>query len=385
MVDNNSKLETRDSKLGRGGRPTRALVDLGAVARNYRFLATRVAPAAVIPVVKADAYGHGAVPVARRLEAEGARVFAVAIAEEGVALRRAGIASEILILNFSDPADVPLHRAYGLTPGLFDLEHARAMAQATAELDPPLPVHLKLDTGMGRLGVQPAELGATIDILRKAKGLALAGVYSTLASSSDAAAPATGKQAAVVREGLAAIKSAGLAAGLVHLANSGGALAHPASWFDAVRPGLALYGVAPAELIDAGALEPAMTLETEIMSVRDVPAGTPLGYGGSFVTARPSRIALLPIGYDDGLRRSFSSRLSVLVKGEEAAIVGAVSMDLTIVDVTGIAAGRGERVVCLGRDGDRSVTAWDWARAAGAIPYEVLCSIGRRVPRVYLP
>ena len=366
-------------------RPTRAVVDLGAVARNYRFLATRVAPAAVIPVVKADAYGHGAVPVARRLAAEGARTFAVAIAEEGVALRRAGIAGEILILNFSDPADVPLHRAYGLTPGLFDLAHARAMAQAAAGLDPSLPVHLKLDTGMGRLGVAPAELGATIDILRKAKGLALTGVYTNLASSSDAASTRTADQAAVMRVGLAAIRSAGLSTGLVHLANSGGALAHPGSWFDAVRPGLALYGVAPALNLDDGALEPAMTLETEIMSVKDVPAGTPLGYSGAFVTARLSRIALLPIGYDDGLRRSFSERLSVLVNGEEAAIVGAVSMDLTIVDVTGIAARRGERVVCLGRDGGRSVTAWDWARAAGTIPYEVLCGIGRRVPKTYLP
>lgn len=366
-------------------RPTRAVVDLGAVARNYRFLAGRVAPKAVIAVVKADAYGHGAVPVARRLEAEGARVFAVAITEEGVALRQGGVTGEILILNFSSPADVPLHRAYGLTPGLFDLEHVRGMAQATSALDRPLPVHLKLDTGMGRLGVRPAELKATIDTLRRAKGLSLAGVYTNLASSSDAVSPRTAEQAAVMREGLAALRLAGLSPGLVHAANSGGVLAHPDAWFDAVRPGLALYGVAPVEGFDGGELEPAMTLETEIMSVKDVPAGTPLGYGGAFVTARPSRIAVLPIGYDDGLRRSFSKGLSILVKGEEAAIVGAVSMDLTIVDITGIAAGRGERVVCLGRDGGRTVTAWDWARAADTIPYEVLCGIGGRVPRTYIP
>ena len=383
----NSKLETRNAKPPLSGRPTRAVVDLGAVARNYRFLAGRVAPAAVIPVVKADAYGHGAVPVARRLEAEGARVFAVAIAEEGIALRRAGIAGEILILNFSSPADVPLHRAYGLTPGLFDLEHSRAMAEAAAGLDPPLPVHLKLDTGMGRLGVRAAELGAAVDILRSAKGLLLSGLYTNLASSGDAASPRTAEQAEVMRGVVGAVRSAGLKTGpvLVHTANSGGALAHPGSWFDAVRPGLALYGVAPAEGLDGGALEPALTLETEIMSVKEVPAGIPLGYGGAFVTARPSRIAVLPIGYDDGLRRSFSGSVSFLVKGEEAAVVGAVSMDLTIVDITGIAAGCGERVVCLGRDQARSVTAWDWARAAGTIPYEVLCGIGSRVPRTYLP
>ena len=364
-------------------RPTRAVVDLSAVARNYRFLARRVAPASVIPVVKADAYGHGAVEVARRLAAEGAVAFAVAIAEEGVALRRAGIGGEILILSFADPADVALHRAYGLTPALYDLEQARGFAEATRAEAAPLPVHLKLDTGMGRLGVRPGELPAAIELLRGAASLVLTGVFTNFASSSETASPVTAAQTAAMRDGLAALQSAGIAAGCVHLANSGAALAHPATWFDAVRPGLALYGVAPAESLDGGELEPALTLETEIMTLKDVPAGTALGYGGSFVTTRPARIALLPIGYDDGLRRSFSGRLSVLVRGEEAPIVGAVSMDLTIVDVTDAPARRGDRAVCLGRDGGRRVTAWDWARAANTIPYEILCGIGRRVSRAY--
>jgi alanine racemase len=365
-------------------RPTRAVVDLGAIALNYRFLAGRVAPADVLPVVKADAYGHGAVPVARRLEAEGARTFVVAIAEEGVTLRRAGIGGAILILSFVDPADVALHRAYGLTPALYDLEQAKAFAEATRETAAPLPVHLKLDTGMGRLGVRLEELPAAIELIRGAKGLTLTGVYTNFSSSSDADSPATAAQTAAMRDGLAALASAGMATDCVHLANSGAVLAHPATWFDAVRPGLALYGVAPDENRDSGVLEPALTLETEIMTVKSVPAGTALGYSGAFVTARPSRIALLPIGYDDGLRRSLFGRLSVLVRGEEAPIVGAVSMDLTIVDVTGTAARLGDRVVCLGRDGQRRVTAWDWARAAGTIPYEVFCGIGRRVPRAYV-
>lgn len=366
-------------------RPTRAVVDLGAVARNYRFLATRVAPAAVIPVVKADAYGHGAVPVARRLEAEGARVFAVAIAEEGVALRRAGIAGEILILGFSAAAAVPSLRAYGLTPALFDLEQARAFAAGAAQSPgSPLPVHLKLDTGMGRLGVRPEEVAAAIELLRGARGLALAGIFTNFASSSDRASGATAAQTAVLREAVAGLRAAGLASGCVHLANSGAALAHPESWFDAVRPGLALYGIAPAESLDGGALEPALCLETEIMAVKDVPPGVPLGYGGAFVTSRASQIAILPIGYHDGLRRCLSGRISVLAGGEQAPIVGAVSMDLTIVDVTGLRVRRGDRVVCLGTDGSRRVTAWDWARACATIPYEVLCGIGARVPRAYV-
>jgi alanine racemase len=359
------------------------VVDLGAVARNFRFLAARVAPAAVIAVVKADAYGHGAVSVARRLAAEGVRTFAVAIAEEGVELRRSGIGGAILILNYADAADVPRHRAYGLTPPLSDLQQVKAFAEATQAAVLPLPVHLKLDTGMGRLGVRPAELPEAIEILRSSRGLALEGVFTNFASSSDAASSTTAEQTAAMRDGLAALRAAGLATGVVHLANSGAALGHPGTWFDAIRPGLALYGVAPADDLDGGRLEPALTLTTEIMTVRDVPAGTPLGYGGAFVTARPSRIGLLPIGYDDGLRRSFSGRLSVLVKGEQAPIVGAVSMDLTIVDITGTSARRGDPVVCLGRDRERRITAWDWARAAGTIPYEVLCGIGRRVPRTY--
>ena len=355
------------------------------MARNYRFLADRVAPATVLPVVKADAYGHGAAAVAGRLEAEGAGTLAVAIAEEGVALRKAGIRSDILILGYSDARDIPLHRAYGLTPALHDLEQARAFRTSTQSALEPLCVHLKLDTGMGRLGLRREDLPAAVEVLRGAGGLRITGVFSNLSSSSDRASPRTAEQAAAMRESLAALSGAGIPTGLVHLSNSGGALAQHGVSFDAVRPGLALYGVSPAEGLDGGALEPALTLETEIMTLKQVPAGTPLGYGGSFVTARPSRIAVLPIGYDDGLRRSFSGRLSVLVKGEEAPIVGAVSMDLTIVDVSHTSARAGDRVVCLGRDGARQRTAWDWARAADTIPYEILCGIGERVPRVHTP
>ena len=359
-------------------------MDLSAICRNYRFLAARAAPAAVIPVVKADAYGHGAVAVAGRLRAEGARVFAVAMPEEGVALRRAGIGGEILILSWADPEDLPLHRAYGLTPALFDLPQIKAFAEAARGFPTPLPVHLKLDTGMGRLGVRPAELPEAIELLRGARGLALAGTLTNYASSSDRTSAATAAQTASMREGLAALETGGLAPGLVHVANSGAALLHPESRFDAVRPGLALYGLVPAEDMDAGGLEPALTLETRLMAVKDFPAGTALGYGGLFVTARASRIGLLPIGYHDGLRRCLSGRISVLVGGQEAPIAGAVSMDVTMVDLTGLAARRGDRVVCLGSDGERRVSAWDWARACATIPYEIVCGIGARVPRVHV-
>jgi alanine racemase len=356
-------------------------VDLSAIARNYRFLAGNVAPASVIPVVKADAYGHGAAAVARRLEEAGARTFGVAIAEEGVALRRAGVGGEILILGYSSAGDAGLHRAYALTPSLYGLDQARAFARAAEGLTRPLPVHLKVDTGMGRLGFSMRELRAAIELLKASPGLELAGLYSNLSSSSEPGPVTTPDQAAALAEAAAAIRAAGLSPGRVHLANSGAVVTGAGIWFDAVRPGLALYGVAPVERFAEG-LAPALSLETEIMDVREVAAGTPLGYGGAFVTSRPSRIGLLPVGYDDGLRRSLSGRVSVLVNGEEAPIVAAVSMDLTFVDVTGLAARRSDRVVCIGADGSRRVTVWDWARAAGTIPYEILCGIGPRVPRV---
>jgi alanine racemase len=365
-------------------RPTIATIDLGAIGRNYRALRDRVGGGrAVLPVVKADAYGHGAGPVARRLESEGASTFAVAVAEEGVALRRAGVAGEILLLNFSDPADLGVHRAYALSPALYDLAQARAFADATAGFAQPLPVQIKLDTGMGRLGFRPGEIGALIALLRGARGLRVAGTFSNLASAEDPGSPRTAEQVERLRAGVEELAAARISPGIVHLANSAGVLLHPGSWLDAVRPGLALYGVSPSG--DADELEPAMSVETCVMSLRQIPAGVALGYGGRFVTSRPSEIAVLPIGYHDGFRRSFSGRVRVLLRGKEAPVVGAVSMDLTLVDATGLGARSGERVICLGTDGSRRVTAWDLARAADTLPYEVLCGIGPRVPRVYLP
>lgn len=366
-------------------RPTFAAVDLGAVARNFRRIADRLGrDRALYCVVKADAYGHGAAAVARRLVSEGADRFAVAVAEEGVALRRAGVRGEILILNFSDPADVGVDRAYGLAPTLYDLDQARAFAGATRAFERPLPVHVKLDTGMGRIGLRPEEIGPLAALLRGSRGLVVAGTFTNLASAEDPGSPETARQLETMRSCVAALSGAGVSPGTVHVANSAGVLFHPDSRFDGARPGLALYGVPPSDSVETGAeLEPAMTLETRVMTVKEVPKGVALGYGGRFVTARPSTIATLPIGYHDGFRRSFSGRVRVLLRGSELPVVGAVSMDLTLVDATGVGARPGDRVVCLGAEGAARVRAWDLARAADTIPYEILCGIGSRVPRVY--
>lgn len=364
-------------------RPTRALVDLGAIARNFRRLRERVAHCAVIPVVKADAYGHGAAPVARRLAAEGADRFAVAIAEEGIALRRAGVPGEILLLNYADPADLPAHRAYGLTPAVYDMAQARGFAEAARALPDPISVHLKLDTGMGRLGFLPGELGELAAVLRSAPRLAVAGTFSNFASADEPSSPATDRQLQWMRAALDALRSSGVEPGLVHLANSAAILSRSDTWFGAVRPGLCLYGVSPFPDAAEEDLEPALTLETAVVSVRDVGADTPLGYGGRFRTQRPSRIAVIPIGYHDGLRRAFSGRVSFLLRGRRAPLVGAVSMDLTLLDATDSGAAPGDRVVCLGGGPGSGVSAWELARAAGTIPYEILCGISSRVPRNY--
>lgn len=338
----------------------------------------------MFPVVKANAYGHGAVPVARRLAGTGADRFAVAIAEEGMALRRAGLRGEILLLGFSDPADAARHHAYGLTPTLYDLEQARGFGEAAKALPAPLPVHLKMDTGMWRLGFRPQDVGAIADFLKRTPELSLRGTLTQLSSAEEPDSPATNSQIEVLESCLGTLRAAGLDPGLVHTANSAGVLAHPASLFDAVRPGLALYGIVPSDELDPSGLEPAMSVETQVMSIKRVPPGTPIGYGGTFVTVRPSTIAVLPIGYHDGLRRSSSGRVSVLLRGRQAPVVGAINMDLTLVDATDSGAKPGDRVVVMGREGHLAVTAWDLARAAGTNPYEIVCGISDRVPRVYL-
>ncbi|HKD16513.1 MAG TPA: alanine racemase [Thermoanaerobaculia bacterium] len=374
-----------DGPRGARSRPARAIVDLDAIASNYRLLRDRVAPRPVYAVLKADAYGHGAEAVARRLAREGADRFAVAQTEEGARLRRAGVAGEVLVLSHAEAPDLPRLRAYGLTPALYDLGQIRDLADASRELSPPIAAHLELDTGMGRAGIRLEELGAAVEALRAARGLRVVVTFANLSSSDDASSEATARQVERLREGASRLSSAGIGPGLVHAANSAAILTHRDAWLDAVRPGLALYGIVPRPDAAEPGLRPAMSVETRVLAVRRLPAGTPIGYGGRFVTARETTVAVLPIGYADGYRRSFSGAASVLLRGRSAPVVGAVSMDVTLVDATGLSVERGDRAVCLGSQEGAAVTAWDLALAARTIPYEILCGFGPRVARRYLP
>jgi alanine racemase len=360
-------------------------VDLDAIASNYRLLRDRVAPRPLYAVLKADAYGHGAEAVARRLAREGAARFAVAQTDEGIRLRRAGVAGEILVLSHAEAADLPLLRAYGLTPALYDLGQLRDLAAASRDFPDPIDAHLELDTGMGRAGLRLEDLTAAVEALRAAPRLRVVGTFANLSSADDDSSPATARQVETLREGAARLSSAGIGPGLVHAANSAAVLGHRDAWLDAVRPGLALYGIAPRPGAVEPGLRPALSVETSVLAVRALPAGTPIGYGGRFVTARPSVVAVLPIGYADGYRRSFSGSASVLLQGRAAPVVGTVSMDVTLVDATGLSVERGDRVVCLGTQDGASVSAWDLALAARTIPYEILCGFGPRVARAYAP
>ena len=364
--------------------PTRALVDLDAIAGNYRLVRARVgAGRAIYAVVKANAYGHGAAAVARRLEREGADRFAVANTEEGIALRRAGVAGEILLLSCTEPESLARQYAYGLTPSLYDRAQARDVLAAARALPPDLPLHLELDAGMGRAGIRPEELDDLIAVLKNAGRAKVSGTFANLSSADDPSSPATARQVGAMRECVARLRGAGISPGCVHLANSAGILSHPESWFDGVRPGLALYGVPPSEASAEPGLLPAMAVETRVIGVRELPPNTPVGYGGRFVTGRQTTLAILPIGYHDGFRRSLSGNIAVLLRGGRAPVVGSISMDVTLVDATSTGAERGDRAVCLGKSGLDEITAWDLARAAGTIPYEILCGLGPRVARVY--
>jgi alanine racemase len=367
--------------LSFASRPTLARIDLGAVASNYRTLG-RLAGSRVLATVKADAYGHGAVTVARALEEAGADFFCVAIAEEAVALREAGLRSPILILNYSEARDVFLHRALGLTPTLHSIAQAREFSAATRTFRPPLAVHLKVDTGLTRIGIQIREVGGMAGILRESPGLAVEAVYSHYANAVGPSTEEAKRQEDLFREVLSALRQAGVAFDFTHLASSGALLVSAGRWCDAVRPGLTLFGVPPAADSPRVGLVPVLRWETRVMAVRDVGAGVAVGYGGKFVTARRSRLAVLPVGYHDGYRRAFSGRVPVLLPGGAAPTVGAISMDLTVCDVTDIGAREGDAAVLLGTTEKGSVTAFDMARAADTNPYEIFCGIGSRVPRV---
>jgi len=370
----------------RAVRPTCARISLAALRRNYRRVRA-VVPAAtrMVGVVKAEAYGHGGVEVARALVAEGVDALAVALVEEAWVLRQAGVTVPLLLLAPGYEADAAEVVALDLTAAVSDPDELAALEGAAAGAGRKVAVHLKVDTGMGRVGFDEAGLVRALDLLTVSPGLRLAGCMSHLACADETERAFTEEQIARFCRCREAVVAAGFTGVVFHLANTAGVLRFPGAWFDAVRPGIGLYGYGPPEEGADLGLEPVLTLESRVVRVRDLPAGATVGYGRTFRCDRPTRMALLPIGYGDGLSRGLSNAGEVLLAGRRCPIIGRVNMDLTCVDVTDAPAAReGSAAVVIGRQGEETISAQAVADRLGTIPYEILCALGPRVPRVYV-
>jgi alanine racemase len=371
--------------------PNWAEVSLDALRQNYRAIKKHVGEGVnLCAVVKADAYGHGAPACARALESEGAPWFGVTGTEEAIALRQAGIKSRLLLMTGIWKGEEDEVVADYLTPIVWERWHIEKLETAAAKKQMVLPVHLKIDTGMTRLGVSKEMLPDLCTAIASSPHLKLEGVSTHFASVRDP--EKTRKQVTLFEEALAILDAAKLRPTLIHMANSAAILARSETWKTMVRPGIALYGY--SRLRAAGAnqskeapapLRPVLAWKTRVIALKEVPAGQAIGYGGTFITERPSRIAVLPVGYADGFHRLLSNRGRVIIRGEYAPVAGRVSMDLTTIDVTAIPGIEpGDEVTLLGESNGKSIDAGEHARLCETIPYEILCSISKRVPRIYV-
>ena len=394
-------------------RPTVARVDLGALKSNYRRIVEHLSreggarPPGVIAVVKANAYGHGAGQVARALEEAGANLLACADIEEGAALRAAGVRADILVFGALSVSDLDGLFDGRLTPTISTPGAARAVQAAAARYRQTLRYHLKLDTGMNRLGFRWDNVRRTLPELLASSNLELAAVYTHFATADDPESALFGEQRARFERGLKeidAMRGGGSGPGdpqrvalhrapggstrpqrgpYVHAANSAALLRDARVWYDRVRPGILLYGVVPPPLASTLALTPVITLTSRVVAVKGVRAGEGVGYGVRFSPEQPATIAIVPAGYADGLDLRLAGRGAVLIRGRRAPIVGAVNMDMLMADVTGLDVSPGDEVVIIGaQDGDR-IDVREMAAQIGTIPYEILCRIGSRIERVY--
>ncbi len=378
-------------------RPVWAEISVRALQHNFRAIQRRLGrKRRVLAVVKADAYGHGAARVARVLERAGAAAFGVTCWSEGAELRQAGIRKPILALTGFCPGEEPRLLEHRLTPVITTLEQLGWLDRAARAQKKRVAVHLKLDTGMNRLGVPAHEIGKFASAFASCRNLRLQGTFTHFAAAEDFTSGQTGEQQRAFSSALETLRGAGLDPGIVHLANSAAIAARPDTWADMVRPGALLYGYhqfyqPPARSPEIAAqmpLRPALSLRARIVSVKEVPAGTGVGYNARFVPGRTSRIAVMTAGYAEGVVRALSGRGRVILRGRCVPVVGVISMDLATLDVTDLPQVRpGDVVTILGNDpvpGGCSQYASDVAHQLGTVTSDVLCAIGRRVPRFYI-
>ena len=365
-------------------RPVWAEIDLDAVRDNVRALLDLVRPANLCAVVKADGYGHGAVPIAKAALEAGATWVAVALVEEGIELREAGIDAPVLVLSEPAHGAWPAVTANRLTPMIYS---QAAVAAAEAAVTDRVGVHVKVDTGMHRVGATPSEAAEVAAAVARSPRLRLEGLCTHLAVADEPGNAYTDEQLRRFEQARDDLAAAGVHADLLHAANSAGSIGHPSARYDLVRCGIAMYGHAPsAALADAVALRPAMALKARVSFVKTVPAGAQLSYGLRYRCETDTTIATVPVGYADGVTRRLSHvGGEVLIGGERRPIAGTITMDQLTVDCgAGSAVAPGDEVVLIGRQGDEEITAEEWAAALDTISYEVVCGIGRRVPRMYI-
>lgn len=380
------------------GRPVWAEISLAAIGHNFRLVRRCIGRRRkILAVVKANAYGLGAVPISKALSRMGADAFGVTCSQEGIELREAGIRRPILLLAGFWAGEEERILKYNLMPAVTRLDQVKLLEHAAArrgrKARKRVPFHLKIDSGMNRLGISPQQIGEFARGYAKCSHLELAGTFTHFASSDDFRTQQNERQERVFAEAIEQLRTAGIGPGLIHAANSGAICARPQTWGDMVRPGAVLYGYhqgfQPPEIAatiqDKLPLKPCLSFRSRIISLREIGIGESVGYSARFVAQRPSRIGIIAAGYGDGVVRQFTGRGSVIVRGKPARLVGAISMDLSAVDVTDITEVKiGDVVTIYGRDHEASIQVDEAARQIGTVTADVLCALGRRVPRFYL-
>ena len=367
-------------------RPTWAQIDLRAISDNVGVLKGQAAAQMLMAVVKADGYGHGAVPSARAALAGGADWLAVALVEEGEQLRAAGITDPVLVLTEPPSTEIARLLAADLTPAVYTPAFTRALDEAAVAAGRgPVAVHLKLDTGMRRVGVPQADWESALRQIRDAAGLRLGAIWSHFAVADEPHHPFITHQAQEFERGLALAKSVGVPFDLAHLCNSAGTLHLHDHHYDMVRPGLAVYGLEPAPGLGGDTpLRPALSWWTRLSMVKHLAAGEAVSYGLRWTASKPTMLGTVPVGYADGVTRALSNRGEVVVRGHRIPIAGTVCMDQFVVDGGDLPLAAGDDVCLIGEQDGAAVTADDWATWLSTINYEVVCGVGKRVPRVYV-
>lgn len=368
------------------GRPTVAEIDLRCLEFNYRQLLKRVPKGVkLLAVVKADAYGHGAVPISLKLEKLGVEYLGVALPEEGVELRKGGVKTPILVLGGIYGRELGHFIRFNLTPVIFRKDSLALLSKEAEKRKKKIKVHLKVDTGMRRLGVPLNLWSSFLKEIKRFPRIEVEGILSHFSMTDEGKEGFTACQWRDFQHAVAMAKTTGISCKYLHMANSATLTAIPSYTGNLARPGIMLYGSYPSPIFrDVIPLKPVMTLKTKIHFLKPVPSGAKISYGGAFITQRESLIATLPIGYADGYNRLLSNRGEVLIRGKRAPVVGVVCMDFVMVDVTGIPrVSIGDEAVLMGRQGREEITAEEIAEKVHSISYEVLCSIGKRVPRIY--